>query len=828
MIFQRLRVFVSSKMQELAPERQALRAALDALKVDAWVFEQDAGARPVSIEKAFLEEVEAADLYIGLFWKGYGDYTIEEYEHARKLGKDCLIYEKRALNGQRDPRLQAFLDRIGNVERGLTIKWFDDPLQLSEAIKDDVAKWQARIIRERRTPQINLNLSLAEKKERDELLILLRKVKEFWVEGVLEKSVHGQALIDLDKEAWTEKTEHPWEQILELPDQTSRRLRPGELIGELFSEVGRSLLILGGPGSGKTITLLVLARELISCAEGDPVQPIPVVFNLSSWIDPRQNLLDWLIVELLAKYQVPKRISNRWLEENWLVPLLDGLDEVMTANQLACVEAINAYVQNHGARGLAVCSRLKEYTDLPVRLHVTGAICLQPLTPEQVKGYVARSGDALSGLSAVLDKDQALLTLAETPLMLDVMSMAYRDLPAEELSSDLLNTEKERRSHLFDTYIDKMFIRKGKGAQEYAREQTLGWLSWLASGMQQHGQTVFLIEQLQPSWLAKGGQRVVYIFGSRMVAWFIFWLILSLTSLSCNLVEGQSLKLVDLLFFAPICGLIGGLIFGLVIGLLDNWQYSSRERREQTSPGWQRIWGISASRSAARSLKSDITSVETLRWSRADIQKALVGGLYSLLIFGAYAGFTFGRKPSWNYGLATGLILGILGPVVNAFFFGLQRGILDTKGVPNLGIKLSIRNALVAGGIGLALFGLLLEILYGLYFGLGDFLEKGLLTWKVNFQLSLGLRKGLPFALFFGPLVGVIAFFVYGGQDVIQHYTLRFILYWRGHTPLRYANFLDYAARLVFLQKVGGGYIFIHRLLLEHFAAMRIDEKKTH
>jgi hypothetical protein len=66
-----------------------------------------------------------------------------------------------------------------------------------------------------------------------------------------------------------------------------------------------------------------------------------------------------------------------------------------------------------------------------------------------------------------------------------------------------------------------------------------------------------------------------------------------------------------------------------------------------------------------------------------------------------------------------------------------------------------------------------------------------------------------------------------GGQDVIQHYTLRFILYWRGHTPLRYVNFLDYAARLVFLQKVGGGYIFIHRLLLDHVAAMRIPEKEN-
>src|SRR5262249_28731605 len=166
--------------------------------------------------------------------------------------------------------------------------------------------------------------------------------------------------------------------------------------------------------------------------------------------------------------------------------------------------------------------------DLPVRLQVTGAICLQPLTPEQVKDYLARSGDALAGLSTVLDKDPVLQTLAETPLMLDVMSLAYRDVPAEKLTSESLNTEKERRTHLFDTYIDKMFIRNGKGTQGYAREQTLGWLSWLASGMQQHGQTVFLIEQLQPSWLTKLAQRVVYMLGSRMVAGLIFLLILLL------------------------------------------------------------------------------------------------------------------------------------------------------------------------------------------------------------------------------------------------------------------------------------------------------------
>ena len=575
MIFPRLRVFVSSKMQELAPERQALKKALDDLKVDAWVFEQDAGARPESIQKAFLHEVEAADLYVGLFWKGYGDYTIEEYEHAQKLGKDCLIYEKRAaLNGQRDPRLQAFLDRLGNVETGLTIKWFDDPLQLSEAIKDDVAKWQARIVRERRTSRINVNLSLAEKKDRDELLILLRKVKEFWVEGVLEKSVHGQALIDLGKEEWTEKTEHPWEQILELPDQTSRTIRPGEPIGKIFAEVGRSLLILGAPGSGKTITLLVLARELIGHAEDDAAQPIPVVFNLSSWNDPKQNLLDWLIEELLAKYQVPRKIGGRWLEANWIVPLLDGLDELMTANQSACVKAINAYVQNKGAPGLAVCSRLKEYTDLPVRLHVTGAIRLQPLTSGQVKDYVGRSGDALAGLREALDKDQVLQTLAETPLMLDVMSLAYRDIPAGAFTSDafatqVLDTEETRRSKLFDTYIAKMVKRKGKSAQQFTNEQTLGSLRWLARGMQQHGQTIFLIEQLQPSWLGTHTHRIAYALGSRVAAGLIFAMIGGLgnlaklmfgTNLNMELSNALQVGVIDLLTCWMVFGLTGGII----------------------------------------------------------------------------------------------------------------------------------------------------------------------------------------------------------------------------------------------------------------------------
>jgi hypothetical protein len=42
--------------------------------------------------------------------------------------------------------------------------------------------------------------------------------------------------------------------------------------------------------------------------------------------------------------------------------------------------------------------------------------------------------------------------------------------------------------------------------------------------------------------------------------------------------------------------------------------------------------------------------------------------------------------------------------------------------------------------------------------------------------------------------------------------------------PLRLRRFLDYAVHLGFLQRAGGGYIFIHRLLLEHFAARSVPD----
>jgi hypothetical protein len=109
---------------------------------------------------------------------------------------------------------------------------------------------------------------------------------------------------------------------------------------------------------------------------------------------------------------------------------------------------------------------------------------------------------------------------------------------------------------------------------------------------------------------------------------------------------------------------------------------------------------------------------------------------------------------------------------------------------PNEGIHRSLKNGLT--------FGLISGLLFGLAFGL-------------FFGLFFGLVFGLIFGLFFG-----VAFFGLG--VAVQHYLLRFWLARSGVFPWRAVPFLEDATARILLRRVGGGYSFTHRLLLDFFA----------
>jgi hypothetical protein len=74
-----------------------------------------------------------------------------------------------------------------------------------------------------------------------------------------------------------------------------------------------------------------------------------------------------------------------------------------------------------------------------------------------------------------------------------------------------------------------------------------------------------------------------------------------------------------------------------------------------------------------------------------------------------------------------------------------------------------------------------------------------------------------------GLLCSLVAGYVAGGGACIKHYVLRFSLIRNGATPWNYVKFLDYCADRILLHKVGGGYMFIHRMLLEWFAERYVE-----
>ncbi len=61
-------------------------------------------------------------------------------------------------------------------------------------------------------------------------------------------------------------------------------------------------------------------------------------------------------------------------------------------------------------------------------------------------------------------------------------------------------------------------------------------------------------------------------------------------------------------------------------------------------------------------------------------------------------------------------------------------------------------------------------------------------------------------------------FLIYGGFTAIMHGVLRAWLAWRTPLPLDLLGMLDRAAELGLMRRVGGGYVFLHRTLLDYFA----------
>jgi DNA-binding SARP family transcriptional activator len=689
--------------------------------------------------------------------------------------------------------------------------------------------------------------------DRQAELILLDKVRAFWVEGVLQQTLGIGSMIELAMETVPDGVANPWQSVvgeLELPRQP---ISPGKTISDIFTACGRELLILGEPGSGKTVMLLELARTLLARAKTDPNEPLPVVLNLASWASKARPLDLWLVDELNEKYLIPKKMGQTWLTNDRLLLLLDGLDEVEFSQQADCAGAINQFRQQYGLVPLALACRYQHYQAIGTPLRLNEAILLRPLTAAQTNAYLSQLDQQAHGLRQAIQADPTLQEIAQSPLMLQVMSKAYRQgsgdvaLPSVSTSAPTEQRKERLLYTIFDTYFHQM-LKQLVGTSQHSAPQSQYWLVWLAQQLSGHNQTVFMLEALQPTWLTSRRQRWLYMIMTRVLLGLFVGLTLWLFGLTGRQIgvpdhSRSSLLIVaqvdvPLVWIDLVMSLLINGVYGVIAAALDILFFERRQKQPtaisrwdwprkialasvvaliafiqltllQEQPAFLALQVISeafmfvlfAHFAFGQGYGNDGETVEALRWSGRGSMRGVLPALAVGLMFSVVVWQLF---PAQRTLLQIVALIGIPITFLVLMLLGLTDNHLETKTQPDQGIRLSAQNALLAGSLASGIT--------GLFAWIGGAILRG---------------QGLPVTNLFWMYCSVVAFLIaslaFGGFNVINHLVLRLLLWQSGQIPRRYVPFLNAAARHVLLYRVGGGYIFIHRLLQEHLTQKSLE-----
>lgn len=137
---QRLRVFVSSTLRELADERRAIRRAIHDLRLTPIMFES--GARPHPPQELYRAYLAQSHVFIGCYGERYGwvapgesvSGLEDEYRRAQQLPRLIYVREPTA---NREPRLAELLRLIRHDN--VSYRRFTDVDELRDLVRDDLA-----------------------------------------------------------------------------------------------------------------------------------------------------------------------------------------------------------------------------------------------------------------------------------------------------------------------------------------------------------------------------------------------------------------------------------------------------------------------------------------------------------------------------------------------------------------------------------------------------------------------------------------------------------------------------------------------------------------
>lgn len=217
------------------------------------------------------------------------------------------------------------------------------------------------------------------------------------------------------------------------------------------------LAIVGPPGSGKTIALMALARDLASEAITDPDRPLPLLVSAASWGgggNSQADLIAWLACEIPS---LADAIGDL-IRSRQVILLADGLDEL--PHQTKDSEAAEKRYPRRELISelprscpLVVASRPREFQDVSADLGIGKVFELQPLTDGQIAAFTA----AVPAAAAILAQDDALRAAARTPLMLTLLCSALDAAGRKDIGH---LTNPEARDLIVGSYVESRYERE--------------------------------------------------------------------------------------------------------------------------------------------------------------------------------------------------------------------------------------------------------------------------------------------------------------------------------------------------------------------------------
>ncbi len=660
-----------------------------------------------------------------------------------------------------------------------------------------------------------------EKEEDSNRNLMLDRVYQNWITNVLEKSLYNKVMITLGIKKRHNQTRLNSARIW--TQQNTNELLPKETkLLEVFDENKNNLLILGNAGSGKTTELINLAKNLIQRAKEDESLPIPIIVNLSSY-HKKQSLEKWLINELKTFYGIPKRITKYWLANDQLLLLLDGLDEVKQELRSQCVSQINNFCENT-IHSVVVCSRINDYKSLNTKLNFSTQVVLQPLNIEQIQGYLNHvdKNNQYQALRQLINTDTEFQELVNTPFMLNVSVLAYQGKKTEDIKQ--LNTITEHRNYILDEYI----IRTLQIPNEYTEKQNLTWLHNLSSIMYKNSLSVFSFLDVGSKILTKISHKVIYSVSSIFVIYILCLFTLTYNNFQMDILDistqiiciilsilitliNQSIKLKTLqmfsfksmvfsifqlmtilLLFSYILDINGGIIqiifiLGLILFII--------------------IANILMIYLLIFDKDNNFMSFLPNDWA---VILILIFLLLVLPLLIKISKQSIGSNSFNNFisVFKSFFLFGVVGGIAHSITYAFSGKVNNTNLVPT--IKTHMHAFFV-----------------NVFFVFFCFCVIGVFQ-KRDFNTVITIEM-LLMAFYF-------VFLIYS-VDLVKYAVLKTVIKIFNIFPFDIENFLNYSTKNIILRQVGNGYIFIHRLLLEHFAsltnkdidrlAQEIDKQKT-